>query len=60
MKEYGVWEPLTVKLQTLKTAIESSCLLLRVDDIVSGSSKKKSNNAPENAPAMDADDIPDR
>jgi chaperonin GroEL (HSP60 family) len=32
----GVWEPYTVKAQTVKTAIESACLLLRVDDIVSG------------------------
>jgi T-complex protein 1 subunit gamma len=36
MKDYGVWEPYTVKAQTVKTAIESACLLLRVDDIVSG------------------------
>ena len=36
MHEYGIWEPNAVKVQTIKTAIESSCLLLRVDDIVSG------------------------
>lgn len=36
MNEYGVWEPEAIKLQSIKTAIESSCLLLRVDDIVSG------------------------
>ncbi|KAI9259502.1 T-complex protein 1 subunit gamma [Phascolomyces articulosus] len=41
MKEYGVWEPSAVKVQTIKTAIESACLLLRVDDIVSGLSKNK-------------------
>ncbi|KAJ2745957.1 T-complex protein 1 subunit gamma [Coemansia sp. BCRC 34301] len=40
MNEYGVWEPLAVKLQTIKTAIDSASLLLRVDDIVSGTSKK--------------------
>lgn len=33
MKEYGVWEPEAVKLQSIKTAIESACLLLRVDEI---------------------------
>jgi T-complex protein 1 subunit gamma len=33
MKEFGVWEPQQVKMQSLKTAIESACLLLRVDDI---------------------------
>lgn len=36
MNEYGVWEPEVIKQQTLKTGIESACLLLRVDDIVSG------------------------
>lgn len=41
MRSYGVWEPLAVKAQTLKTAIESACLLLRVDDIVSGVSVKQ-------------------
>jgi len=40
MKELGVWETVSVKTQTLKTAIEAACLLLRVDDIVSGLSKK--------------------
>lgn len=33
MKEFGVWEPQQVKAQSIKTAIESACLLLRVDDI---------------------------
>ncbi|EPX74514.1 chaperonin-containing T-complex gamma subunit Cct3 [Schizosaccharomyces octosporus yFS286] len=40
MHEYGVWEPEAVKLQSIKTAIESACLLLRVDDIVSGVRKR--------------------
>ncbi|KAJ2607621.1 T-complex protein 1 subunit gamma [Coemansia sp. RSA 1804] len=40
MTQYGVWEPLAVKLQTIKTAIDSASLLLRVDDIVSGTAKK--------------------
>lgn len=40
MRTYGVWEPFAVKSQTLKTAFESACLLLRVDDIVSGVSQK--------------------
>ncbi|KAA8899266.1 hypothetical protein TRICI_006354 [Trichomonascus ciferrii] len=40
MNEYGVWEPETIKLQSIKTAIESACLLLRVDDIVSGVRKQ--------------------
>ncbi|KAL2021170.1 hypothetical protein VTK56DRAFT_7476 [Thermocarpiscus australiensis] len=35
MKEYGVWEPEAIKVQSMKTAIEAACLLLRVDDICS-------------------------
>lgn len=30
MKEYGIWEPLSVKVQTIKTAIESACMILYV------------------------------
>jgi len=36
MKELGILEPLSVKQQMLKTAVEAACTLLRVDDIVSG------------------------
>ena len=43
MNELGIWEPFTVKTQTIKTAIESAALLLRIDDIVSGVSKKKAD-----------------
>lgn len=35
MKEYGLYESAAVKIQTIKTAIESASLLLRVDDVVS-------------------------
>ncbi|KAH8899559.1 T-complex protein 1 [Thozetella sp. PMI_491] len=35
MKEYGVWEPEAIKVQSMKTAVEAACLLLRVDDICS-------------------------
>jgi len=41
MREAGVWEPSVVKIQTLKTAIESCCMLLRIDDVVSGIKNKK-------------------
>jgi len=40
MEEFGVWEPFSVKVQTIKTAVESACMILRIDDIVSGSKKK--------------------
>ncbi|KAJ8273538.1 hypothetical protein GJAV_G00102750 [Gymnothorax javanicus] len=40
MTELGIWEPLAVKAQTYKTAVETAILLLRIDDIVSGHKKK--------------------
>jgi len=39
MTSFDVWEPVSVKLQVYKTAMESAMLLLRIDDIVSGSKK---------------------
>ena len=49
MHEISVWEPLLVKSQVIKTAIESSCMLLRIDDVVSGIKKKeKSGGAQQN------------
>lgn len=41
MNELKVWEPFSVKAQTLKTSIEAACMLLRIDDVVSGLSRKK-------------------
>lgn len=41
MKKLGIWEPYAVKVQTIKTAIESACMILRIDNIVSGSKNKK-------------------
>lgn len=41
MKDLKIVEPLKVKTQTFKTAIESSCMLLRIDDIVAGLAKKQ-------------------
>ena len=35
MKQYGLYESASVKIQIVKTAIESASLLLRVDDVVS-------------------------
>ncbi|CAF0874860.1 unnamed protein product [Adineta steineri] len=39
MHKFGIWEPVAVKMQTIKTAIETAILLLRIDDIVSGTKK---------------------
>merc|ERR1711953_1361644 len=50
MKELGIYEPLAVKLQTYKTAVETAILLLRIDDIVSGSRKKDGGGAGGAAP----------
>lgn len=44
MRELNIWEPYMVKSQTIKTAIESATLLLRIDDIVSGISSEKPKN----------------
>ena len=41
MAELGIWEPYAVKTQTVKTAIEASSMILRIDDIISGIKKKK-------------------
>jgi T-complex protein 1 subunit gamma len=41
MHKLGIWEPYCVKTQTLKTAVESACLILRIDDVVSGTRKKQ-------------------
>jgi T-complex protein 1 subunit gamma len=40
MKDIGLYEPFSVKIQTIKTAIESACMILRIDDIVSGSKRQ--------------------
>ncbi|CAI5512153.1 unnamed protein product [Closterium sp. Naga37s-1] len=57
MKELGVWEPYGVKVQTVKTAIEAACMLLRIDDIVSGLKKKQAGGAPGGGkPQMDTGD----
>ena len=43
MAELGIFEAFAVKAQTIKTAIESAIMLLRIDDICSGS--KPANTA---------------
>ncbi|KAL3104833.1 hypothetical protein niasHT_024032 [Heterodera trifolii] len=36
----SVWDSLTVRLQAIKTAIETAIMILRIDDIVSGTKKR--------------------
>ena len=55
IKELGVWEPFEVKAQTIKTAVESATLLLRIDDIVSGM-QKKNKMAPGQSQAPQVED----
>ncbi|KAK8663764.1 hypothetical protein V6N13_083569 [Hibiscus sabdariffa] len=45
MKEQKIWDAYNVKAQTFKTAIEAACMLLRIDDIVSGIKKKQAPGA---------------
>lgn len=46
MSNSDVWEPVAVKLQVFKTAIESACMLLRIDDVVSGIKKRDKKDGP--------------
>uniref|UniRef100_H3AM02 T-complex protein 1 subunit gamma n=1 Tax=Latimeria chalumnae TaxID=7897 RepID=H3AM02_LATCH len=55
MKELGIWDPLAVKSQTYKTAVETAILLLRIDDIVSGHKKKGEDGGSGSAPSGDPD-----
>jgi len=41
MREADIWDPIAVKVQTYKTSIEAACMLLRIDDIVSGIKKDR-------------------
>lgn len=56
MSDLKVWEPFMVKSQTIKTAIEAACMLLRIDDIVSGMSGKGQGGGGAPAAAQDAAD----
>lgn len=49
MKQYGLFESASVKIQILKTAIESASLLLRVDDVVSAKRAGQGGAAPQAA-----------
>uniref|UniRef100_A0A183C235 T-complex protein 1 subunit gamma n=1 Tax=Globodera pallida TaxID=36090 RepID=A0A183C235_GLOPA len=41
----GIWDPLSVRLQAIKTAIETAIMILRIDDIVSGTKKRDKDEA---------------
>merc|ERR1719184_385041 len=50
MQELGVWDCFSVKAQVYKTAVETSMLLLRIDDIVSGTKKASEADQPADEP----------
>jgi len=50
--EFNIWEPFSVKVQTIKTSIETAILLLRVDDIVSGTKKLGATEGESHGPAQ--------
>lgn len=58
MNELGVWDTYSVKAQTLKTSIETAMLLLRIDDIVSGTKKANGKEGAQSgaAPTTQAED----
>lgn len=53
MKAQNIWDSFSVKSQTLKSSIESACLLLRVDDVVSGMKKKQEGGGAPQQPGPD-------
>jgi len=61
VKELGILDTFAVKRQTVRTAVEAAAMLLRIDDIISGISKKKRNDGPQPGavPAHDQDGPPD-
>eukprot|EP01138_Halocafeteria_seosinensis_P014108 gb/GECG01014406.1/.p1 GENE.gb/GECG01014406.1/~~gb/GECG01014406.1/.p1 ORF type:complete len:546 (+),score=87.50 gb/GECG01014406.1/:1-1638(+) len=52
MAELGIWDSYSVKTQSIKTAVEAACLLLRIDDIVSGIRSKQGGGGGGGAPQM--------
>ena len=54
MKDLKIFDTLAVKKQTLKTSIESTCMILRIDDIVSGLKKKEKSG--QSAPQQNDED----
>jgi T-complex protein 1 subunit gamma len=58
MAEAAIFDPFVVRTQVIKSAVESACLLLRIDDILSGIKNKKYDNGPSKQPAEDGEEGP--
>jgi len=56
VKALGIMDTFAVKQQTLKTSIEAAAMLLRIDDIISGISKKKRNDPNPQMPQGEPDE----
>jgi len=54
MKQYGLYESASVKVQILKTAIEAARMLLRVDDVVQAIRKEREQGGQMEMPEMEA------
>lgn len=52
----GITDTFAVKQQTLRTAIEAAAMLLRIDDIISGLSKRKQASGGPQQPAHETDE----
>jgi T-complex protein 1 subunit gamma len=57
IRQLKIIEPAAVKIQALKTAVEAACMILRVDDVVSGTKAK--SDRPEKKAAPTQEDAPD-
>lgn len=51
MTALGVYDPFAVRTQVLKSAIEAACMLLRIDDILSGQKTKHAGEGRQAKPA---------
>lgn len=56
VKALGIMDTLAVKQQTIRTAVEAAAMLLRIDDIISGISKKKRDTAPTQSAQQDPEE----
>jgi T-complex protein 1 subunit gamma len=55
MTEKAIWDTYAVRAQVLKSAVESACLLLRIDDILSGIKNKQFGDEKTRQPAEEGE-----
>jgi len=59
VQKMGIMDTLAVKKQTLRTAVEAAAMLIRIDDIISGISKKKQKEGAPNQPMFQEEQMPE-